>query len=39
MQILNNINKYKSNNALITEKYEIIKYKTLLIFPKKFQII
>ena len=35
MQILNNNNKYKSNNALITEKYEIIKYKTLLNFSEK----
>ena len=32
MIIVNNIKKYENNNALITENYEIIKYKTLLNF-------
>ena len=32
MPILENINKYKNENALISEENEIINYKTLLNF-------
>ena len=35
MLIINNLKKYKNNNALITSSNEIIKYKTLLIFSGK----
>ena len=35
MIIVNNIKKYENNNALITENYEIIKYKALLNFSEK----
>ena len=34
MWVIDNIKKYKNNNALITEKSEVIKYKTLLNFSE-----